>query len=215
MAHSPPEGFMAVPTTGSGPGVLVLHAWWGLNETMKEFCARLADEGFVAFAPDLYHGEVAETIEEAEAMAQRLGQNRTRANDEIGQAVAYLEEQAGDAGLAVVGFSLGASYALDLAAEEPERIRKVVLYYGIGAADNSKSRAAYLGHFAEEDPYEPSEYVTELEAELKDVGRPVTFYMYEGAKHWFCEPDRPEYKEQEANLAWERTVGFLKTNSRS
>lgn len=212
MAQSPPEGFMAVPSTGSGPGVLVLHAWWGLNETMKDFCTQLADEGFVAFAPDLYHGRVAETIEEAEGLVQAMNEDRERPGQEVAQAAAFLSERAEESeeGLAVIGFSLGAAYALDLAAAEPERIAKVVLYYGVGPADHSKARAAYLGHFAEEDPYEAPEYVAQLEDELEEAGRPVTFYTYAGAKHWFCEPDRPEYEEEEARLAWERTVAFLK-----
>ncbi len=212
MAQSPPEGFMAVPSTGSGPGVLVLHAWWGLNETMKDFCTQLADEGFVAFAPDLYHGRVAETIEEAEGLVQAMNEDRERPGQEVAQAAAFLSERAEESeeGLAVIGFSLGAAYALDLAAEEPERIGKVVLYYGVGPADHSKARAAYLGHFAEEDPYEAPEYVAQLEDELEEADRPVTFYTYAGAKHWFCEPDRPEYEEEEARLAWERTVAFLK-----
>lgn len=212
MAQSPPEGFMAVPSTGSGPGVLVLHAWWGLNETMKDFCTQLADEGFVAFAPDLYHGRVAETIEEAEGLVQAMNEDRERPGQEVAQAAAFLSERAEESeeGLAVIGFSLGAAYALDLAAAEPERIAKVVLYYGVGPADHSKARAAYLGHFAEEDPYEAPEYVAQLEDELEEADRPVTFYTYAGAKHWFCEPDRPEYEEEEAKLAWERTVAFLK-----
>lgn len=212
MAQSPPEGFMAVPSTGSGPGVLVLHAWWGLNETMKDFCTQLADEGFVAFAPDLYHGRVAETIEEAEGLVQAMNEDRERPGQEVAQAAAFLSERAEESeeGLAVIGFSLGAAYALDLAAAEPERIAKVVLYYGVGPADHSKARAAYLGHFAEEDPYEAPEYVAQLEDELEEADRPVTFYTYAGAKHWFCEPDRPEYEEEEARLAWERTVAFLK-----
>ena len=68
MIHSQPEGFLAVPHVGKGPGVLVLHAWWGLNDTIKAFCTRLADSGFVAFAPDLYHGKIADTIADAEKL---------------------------------------------------------------------------------------------------------------------------------------------------
>jgi len=67
MTYSQPEGFLAVPPTGSGPGLLVLHAWWGLNDTMKAFCRRLAESGFAAFAPDLYHGKVADTTPAADA----------------------------------------------------------------------------------------------------------------------------------------------------
>ena len=66
MTHPQPQGFLAVPSTGKGHGVLVLHAWWGLNDTIKAFCTRLAQEGFVALAPDLFAGKIARTIEEAE-----------------------------------------------------------------------------------------------------------------------------------------------------
>src|SRR4030095_6767051 len=81
-------------------------------------------------------------------------------------------------GLAVIGFSLGAYYALDLAAADPEHIRSVVLFYGTGGSDHSNSRATYLGHFAEQDEYEPQSNVDDLEESLRRAGRPVTFYRY-------------------------------------
>ena len=93
----------------------------------------------------------------------------------------------------------------------PSQIRSVVLFYGTGGGDFSSSRAAYLGHFAENDPYEPKANVDELEETLKNAGRPVTFYRYEGTGHWFFEPDRTQaYNEAAAKLAWERTVEFLR-----
>jgi carboxymethylenebutenolidase len=70
MQSSQPEGYLAVSASGEGPGVLVLHAWWGLNDTMKEVCDRLARQGFIAYAPDLYHGKLASTIEEAEVLSR-------------------------------------------------------------------------------------------------------------------------------------------------
>src|SRR5438445_2897026 len=79
MTHPQPQGFLAVPPTGKGPGVLVLHAWWGLNDTMKAFCARLAESGFVAFAPDLYHGKVADNIADAETLGKALDTNHPKA----------------------------------------------------------------------------------------------------------------------------------------
>jgi carboxymethylenebutenolidase len=110
-----------------------------------------------------------------------------------------------------MGFSLGAYYALDLAAADPERIRAVVLFYGSGGGDYSASRAAYLCHFAENDEFEPQSNIDELEQTLKDAGRPVTIYRYAGTGHWFCEPDRPQaYNPAAASLAWERTLAFLK-----
>lgn len=212
MTQSQPEGFLAVPKTGTGPGVLVLHAWWGLNDTMKAFCTILAESGFMAFAPDLYHGKLADTIAEAEALGRALDANHQQARAEIAEAALFLNERAGQGGggLAVIGFSLGAYYALDLAAAHPEHIRSVVLFYGTGGGDFSNSRAAYLGHFAENDEYEPQSNVDELEEYLKRAGRAVTFFRYPGVGHWFCEPDRPAYHPEAANLAWERTLAFLR-----
>jgi len=211
-----PDGYLAVPPTGKGPGVLVLHAWWGLNDTIKVFCTRLAEAGFVTFAPDLYHGQVADTIADAEALGSALDNNHLQAKAEIADATKFLSghvEQA-DRDLAVIGFSLGAYYALHLAAAHPEHIHSVVLFYGTGDADSSNSRAAYLGHFAENDPYEPQSNVDWLEASLKQAGRPVTFYCYPGVGHWFFEPDRPDaYDRAAANLAWERTLSFLRRSS--
>src|SRR5512136_2436073 len=109
MTHPQPQGFLAVPSNGNGPGVLVLHAWWGLNDTIKSFCKRLAASGFVAFAPDLYHGKVADTIAGAEALGQALDARYLQAKAEILEAAQFLNERAGGtaAGLAVIGFSLG------------------------------------------------------------------------------------------------------------
>jgi carboxymethylenebutenolidase len=216
MTRSQPQGFLAVPPTGKGPGVLVLHAWWGLNDTIKAFCTRLAESGFVAFAPDLYHGKVADTIAGAEALGKALDANHLQAKAESAEAALFLNERAGQAerGLAAVGFSLGASYALDLSNTAPEYVRSVVVFYGSWVDDLSNSRAAYLGHFAENDPYESQSNVDQLEEYLRRLGRPVTFYRYPGTGHWFFEPDRSDaYNRDAAALAWERTLTFLRESS--
>ncbi|MCI0556892.1 MAG: dienelactone hydrolase family protein [Nitrososphaera sp.] len=213
MTHSQPQGFLAVPPTGKGPGVLVLHAWWGLNDTMKAFCRRLAEAGFVVFAPDLYHGKVADTIADAETLGKALDTNHLQAKAEIAAATMFFNERVGQAerGQAVVGFSLGAYYALDLAAAKPEHIHSVVIFYGTGGGDYSNSRAVYLGHFAEEDEFEPQANVDELEESLRRAGRPVTFYRYPGTGHWFFESNRRDaYNREAATLAWERTLTFLR-----
>lgn len=213
MTLAQPPGFLALPRTGSGPGVLLLHAWWGLNETIKTFCKQLAEAGFVVFAPDLYHGRTASTIPEAEALAGELDTWHKEAKAEIARAVKFLSELTGhpERGLAVVGFSLGAYYALDLSAADPEHIRKVVTFYGSGEADFTAARAVYMCHFAEADEYEPDENVAYLETGLKAAGRLAVFYRYPGAGHWFCEPDRTDaYNPEAARLAWERTLAFLK-----
>jgi len=212
MALTQPDGYLAIPPSGKGHGVLVLHAWWGLNNTIKAFCNRLTQAGFVVFAPDLYHGKIARTIPEAEAMVKTTDAGYPQTKVEMAQAVRFLDEQTGpaDRGMAVIGFSMGAFYALDLSNEDPEHIRSVVVYYGTGAEDFSNSRAAYLGHFAENDPYEPASSVDGLEEMLKSAGRPVTFYRYSGTGHWFAEPDRTDaYDRAAAELAWDRTLSFL------
>jgi carboxymethylenebutenolidase len=212
-----PQGFLAVPATGKGNGVLVLHAWWGLNDTIKAFCTRLAQSGFVAFAPDLYHGKVADTIAGAEALGKALDANYLQAKAEIAEATMFLNQRAeqADRGLAVIGFSLGAYYALDLAAADPEHIRSVVLFYGTGPGDFNSSKAAYLGHFAENDQFEPQSNIEELEESLRRAGRPVTFYRYSGTGHWFFEPDRSQaYNQAAASLAWDRTLAFLRRSSK-
>jgi len=216
MPQTQPDGYLAVPPTGKGDGVLVLHPWWGLNDTVKAFCTRLTKSGFIAFAPDLYHGKVADNIADAETLAKALDTNHLQAEAEIADAAKFLNKRAGqsDRGLAVIGFSLGANYALTLAATHPEHIRSVVLFYGTGGEDFTRSKAAFLGHFAENDEFEPKSGVDELEAALRRAGRPVTFYTYSGTGHWFFEPDRSQaYNQAAANLAWDRTLAFLRRSS--
>jgi carboxymethylenebutenolidase len=213
MNATQPDGYLALPEGGQGRPVLVLHAWWGLNETMKGVCDRLAEAGFVAFAPDLYHGQVAATIPEAEALAGALDENHLQARAEIAQAAASLSQGGPqpDEGLAVIGFSLGAFYALDLSAARPDLVHSVVLFYGVGPADFSQAKAAYQGHFAADDAYEPPENVDWLREALREAGRPAEFHQYPGTGHWFFEPDRPDaYDEAAAQLAWERTLAFLR-----
>jgi carboxymethylenebutenolidase len=215
MTSPQPQGYLALPQTGKGPGVLVLHAWWGLNDTIKGVCDQLAGEGYVAFAPDLYHGKVAKTIPEAEVLGQGVDNNFKQVKVEVAEAAMYLSERATQANnLAAVAFSLGAYFALDLSAVDPDHIRSVVVFYGTQGdffSDFSRSQATYLGHFAENDPYETKANVDGLTEVLKSAGRPVTFHTYPGTGHWFFEPDRPDaYNEAAAKLAWDRTLAFLK-----
>lgn len=211
MSRSQPEGYLAVPNSGQGPGVLVLHAWWGLNNTIKSVCDRLAQAGFTPYAPDLYHGRIAQTIEEAKSLSGAAEIEPIKAD--ITAAVNFLSQQAAttDGKLGVIGFSFGAYFALELAVDMPERIQAVTLFYGTGDAGCAGSQAAYLGHFAAQDDYEPAEFVDQLEASLRAAGRPVTFHRYPDVGHWFFEQDRPDaYNQAAAELAWDRTVAFLK-----
>jgi carboxymethylenebutenolidase len=205
------DGYLAPPPGGDGPPVLVLHAWWGLNDTIKEVCNRLAELGFVAFAPDLYHGRLATTIPEAEALGGALDERYAQAQAEVAAAARQLNETYGSGeGIGVVGFSLGAFYALDLSNALPDVVRAVAVFYGSGPDDFSRSGAAYLAHFAGDDPYEPDENAAYLQQALAEAGRPATIHRYPGTGHWFFEPDRPDaHDPAAAALAWERTVAFL------
>ncbi|MBI1882142.1 MAG: dienelactone hydrolase family protein [Chloroflexi bacterium] len=202
---------MAVPETGQGPGVMVLHAWWGLNDFFKELCERLAEAGFVAIAPDLYGGTTASTIAEAENLISTLDDDKAQA--QIIGALEYLRQHPATQGrgVGVIGFSMGGWFALQLSILKPEEIAGAVIFYGSAEADFTPARAAYLGHYAEIDEWEPAEGVRQLEANIRAAGKEVTFYTYPGARHWFFESNRPDaYNADAAHLAWERTITFLK-----
>jgi len=210
-AHEMPAGFLTEPRSGHGRGVLVLHAWWGLNADVKAFCKRLADAGFVAFAPDLFHGKVVKTKAEAEALVNEYEPKYTELQAQIAHAAADLSKRSGGKEIAVVGFSFGAYYALHLSNAEPKLIRATVVYYGTGQQDFKNSKSSYLGHFAEKDPFEPKKNVEQLRKLLQEAGRPASLYTYPGTGHWFSEPSVGEaYDKAAAESAWERTLAFLR-----
>jgi carboxymethylenebutenolidase len=204
------EAHLALPANGKGPGVLVLHPWWGLNADIKNVADHLAEAGFVALAPDLYNGRIATTIEQAGEYADALdeGQGRSIVQATADALQAHPACQTGPIG--VIGFSLGAMFAIWLAHAQPEKVSAVVLFYGLGWPDHTNTQASYLGHFAEDDQYEDDEYRDSFEEALKKDGRPTTFHIYPNTGHWFFEPSRPDaYDEAAANLAWKRTLAFL------
>jgi len=203
---------LALPPEGSGPGVLVLHAWWGLNPFFRQLCDRLAEQGFVALAPDLRDGQVAKTVEEATALMQASDEQAV--GDTVMAAKDFLRAHASVRGdkIGVIGFSMGAGWALIVAGHKPDQVAATVLFYGVGEVDPSKVTSKVQGHFSPEDEWESFDYVQTLEQEMKAAGVDVTFYSYPGTKHWFVEDDRPEYDAGAARLAWERTFAFLREN---
>jgi len=212
MSQNQPDGYLALPASGSGSPVLVLHAWWGLNDTIRTLCARLAEVGFVAFAPDLFQGKVADTIPGAEALVEEAFGRSDDISAAVARAAAFVTERADRAdGLAVMGFSFGAWFALELSVTDPDRVRSVVVFYGARPTDDyDRSQAHYLGHFAEMDAYEAQEDIDDMEESLRRAGRPVTFHRYPDTSHWFFESDRTDaYNATAASLAWERTLAFL------
>jgi len=209
------SGYLAIPRKGSGPGVLVLHAWWGLNDFHKGVCDRLAATGFIAFAPDLYHGATATTRDGAKKLMSNLG--KEGAHRDILNGIRGLRDHPNVRGncLGVIGFSMGAFWSLQLAQELPREFAAIVLFYGTAGTPEigyAKTEAAFLGHFAENDEFEATADVQELEKLLRTNGKNVTFHTYPGTGHWFFEKDRTDaYDARAAELAWQRTVQFLTT----
>ncbi len=201
--------YLALPSTGKGPGVLVLHAWWGLNATFKGVCDRLAEAGFVALAPDLYHGAIARTQEEARRLKRQCKPADSRKILAVALQNLTTHPAVNRPNIGLVGFSMGGYYALGLSNQRSLAIAAVVTFYGTSGGRFDRSKAAYLGHFAEDDPFESPKGVADLEENLRSAGRSFEFYLYPASRHWFFEPDRPEYDPAASQLAWERTIAFL------
>lgn len=203
-------GYLALPNSGAGPGVLVLHGWWGLTPFFRRVCDRLADEGFIALAPDLFHGATADTIEDAQALLAEADANElahlTRSS------LQTLRQVPGtpDGPVGVVGFSMGASLGLWLSARVVDDVAATVAFYGGQNTDFQGATSAYLGHYAEDDSYVDHDELVILEADLHLLGLDPTFHRYPGTRHWFVEDDRPEHHPEAAALAWERTLAFLR-----
>jgi carboxymethylenebutenolidase len=224
-AGTPAPGYLATPdaaTGAGGPGVVVLHEWWGLTEPFRQVCDRLAAAGFVALAPDLYRGKTTASVEEAEALGAALDQNVERWRGDITGALRFLRHNGassppdGRGAFGLVAFSLGGSYALDMSIQLAEEIAAVVTFYATyPGLDYRGAKAAYLCHFAEDDAYVPAEDAVELERALQAAGRPVTAYTYPGAKHGFIDTNRADARDAAAvALAWEQTIAFLNVELR-
>jgi carboxymethylenebutenolidase len=192
---------------GKGPGVLVLHAWWGLKPFFKQYCDRLAKEGFTVLAPDLYQGRVAGTIDEAKALLDQ--RDLELMQDTVNAAKDHLRGLV-KRKIGLVGFSMGGGWALEIASNSPEEIGAMVIYYANGEADYGKITAKVMGHFSDNDEWEPNEYVDMTFDAFKKAGVDATRHVYPGVAHWFVEEDRPEYDAAAAQLSWDRTVEFLK-----
>ncbi|MGC8488482.1 MAG: dienelactone hydrolase family protein [Clostridia bacterium] len=196
---------------GSGKAaVIVLHPWWGLNADVVRLADRLAGEGFTVMAPDLFNGQRAATPDEAEKLVQRFDSESERLLADIERVAAYLRDQ-GASKLGVLGLSFGAAYAVALAAKDgvDAGVDAVVLYYGTGwLEEEDRVTAPVLGHFADEDPYEPDGGEALFE-QLRDRGTSTEHYRYPGTYHWFVEPSDSHYNPEAAEMAFARTRAFL------
>lgn len=191
-------------------GVLVLHSWWGLTPFFRQLCDRLAQNGYVALAPDLLGGTLPETPDAAEAELANLDINRAAALVlSSARALRSVTDTPTDP-IGVIGFSSGASWGLWLAARSPQEVCATVAFYGTQTIDFVEAQSAFQGHFAEFDALVTEDEIVELEAHLHLAGRPVEFFRYPGTAHWFFEADRElAHDPAAADLAWQRTLQFL------
>ena len=213
-------GYLATPASGSGPGVIVIQEWWGLNPQLKGVCDELAAEGFTALAPDLYHGELAEHDEMDKAGHLMSSMPMDRAARDMTGAVDYLaaHKAVSGKGIGAMGFCMGGGLSLVLGTLRPDKIKAVVPYYGVvgfddeGHPDWSKLEAPVLGHYAEDDAWFPAEKATALAEGLKSLGKDVDIIVYPGTGHAFCNENNPlgTYDPATKKVAWDRTVAFLR-----
>jgi carboxymethylenebutenolidase len=188
-----------------GPGIIVLHEFFGLQQSFMRYADRLNEEGFTVLAPDLYDGAIADSVESAKAMAQSLDPART-----IGRIKAGAEHLTDNwhPRLGIVGFSLGASYAVEVA--QDLLTEGTVLYYGLGDFDSNRWNSPCLGHFAEQDEWEPWTEVEAAFASLDKLDVDLEMHLYPGVGHWFANADVPSaYNASAAELAFQRTAHFF------
>ncbi len=212
------SGYLSVPESGSGPGVVVIQEWWGLNDQIKEVCDTFASDGFVALAPDLYRGVVTKEPDEAGKLMMSLNIEQA-AKDMVG-AVDFLvgHDAVTSAHLGVVGFCMGGALALWLATLRPEVVSAVAPYYGVigwpaATPDWSKMQAKVQGHYAENDDFASPEAVAKFADELRALGKDVEIFTYPGTEHAFTNHHRPEVHHAEhSETAGDRTLEFFRAN---
>lgn len=206
-------GYLSIPQQGSGPGVIVIQEWWGLVDHIKDVCDRFAEEGFVALAPDLYHGKTTKSPDEAGKLMMAL--RIDEAERDLSAAVEYLSTHDANTSkkLGVVGFCMGGALALYTATKNPNIGASVVFYGGHPNVkpDLPNLHAPVLGIFAEKDGFVTPASVRELERKLKDLGKQIEVVIYPDTDHAFFNDTRPEVYNAEASAdAWRRTVEFLR-----
>lgn len=207
------NGYLATPKQGSGPGLIVIQEWWGLVDHIKDVCDRFADEGFVALAPDMYHGKSTKSPDEAGKLMMALRVDQ--AEKDLSGAVQYLLalDSTSSKKVGVIGFCMGGALAL-FTATKNQNVGACIVFYGIHPnvkPDLPNLHAPVLGIFGEKDHSVPPAAVHELERKVKDQGKQIEVKIYPGADHAFFNDTRPEvYKAEAADDAWQRSIAFLR-----
>lgn len=207
-------GYLATPEGGTGIPLVVIQEWWGLVPHIEDVCDRFAAEGFVALAPDLYHGTSTREPDEAGKLMMAL--NIDQAGKDLSGAVDEVARRAGSDRVGVTGFCMGGGLALVLACQRPDKIKACVPWYGVIAweaaqPDWSKLEAKVLGHFAELDGFFSPDKVAELQQTLDGLGKDAELIVHPGVDHAFFNDTRPEVHDPAtSSAAWGQTLSFLK-----
>jgi carboxymethylenebutenolidase len=208
------HGYLAVPSSGSGPGVIVIQEWWGLTDHIVDLANRFAGEGFVALAPDLYGGKTTHDSDEAGRLMSELPAEQA-AKDLAGAVDFLLENPAVTSDkVGAVGYCMGGGFVLMLAAQQGDRIGAAVPFYGVGQGVPDQFTgitAPVQGHYAEQDGFYPVAEARKQEQQIRDEsGAEVEFFYYPAGHAFHNDQDLlGTYDAESARLAWQRTVDFL------
>jgi carboxymethylenebutenolidase len=214
----PVEGHLSWPADsepGELPALIAIHEWWGLNDNLRKTSERLAAEGYLVLAVDLYRGATAETPKQAMQLMQKLNTDIIGGEDNLVAAYEYLSTTMGAEEIGIVGWCLGGRWSLQGSLRMPDEIDAMVMYYGAVTDDKEKLATLdmpILGHFASKDPVVPPETVVAFRDALAALDKDANVYIYPDTKHGFSNPSGLGYNAEAAGLAWTRTVAFFNQN---
>ena len=215
VGGKPVEGWLVKPANATGPlpGLIVIHEWWGLNDNVRDEAGRLAAEGYVVLAVDLYGGQVATAPPDAMKLAQQLSASPGPADENLLAAYGYLDAVEMAPRIGTLGWCLGGRWSLRTALLLPDKVDATVIYYGsVKASDPelARLRMPVIGFFGSRDPVIPVPSVVAFEQAMKRLGKNVEIHIYEGAEHAFANPSGGVYEPVAAEDSWRRTLDFLR-----
>ena len=211
----PLRGYLSRPVGAKGPlpGIIVIHEWWGLNDNIRRMTDRLAGEGYVALAVDLYHGRSADTPDDSRKLMMEVFHGPDAAKDNLRQAYGFLHGHERATRTGVIGWCFGGGWSLQTALLLPDKLQAAVMYYGQPVTDVktlATLRMPLIGFFGEEDQGITVADVNAFAQALKQAGVDAEIHEYPGAGHAFANPSGKNYRAEAAEDAWKRTVAFFK-----
>lgn len=210
------NGYIARPTGAakSGPALVMVHEWWGLNDNIKAMADRYAGEGYTVLAVDLFGGQVATTPDAAMKLYQAGMSDIAAGEENVAKAVTYLRQH-GATSVGTVGYCFGGHWSLRTGLAAGANVNAVAIFYGAPITDAqqlSRLQAPVLGLFGGKDTGIPLDSVRDMETAIRAAGRPVTITVFENANHAFANPSGQAYDAVAAEASWKATLDFFKTN---